>query len=62
MGTSPKLNEIRSRGNLPPDLHSSFLDWVKERYMPKQQQDMLNDFTDTGEYPEEFLQEWRKMK
>ena len=52
---------IRSRGNLPPDLHSSFLGWVKENYMPKQQQEMKDIFTDTGEYPEEFLNWWRTL-
>jgi len=60
MGTSPKMQELRSE--LPPDLHSSFLDWVHENYMPSQQQEMLEDFTDTGEYPDEFLQQWRNMK
>jgi len=42
------------------DLHSSFLDWAASHH-PRDSEEILGVFFDTGEYPEEFLAAWREQ-
>jgi len=57
--TSPKMHEIRNRK--PPDLHSSFLDWVQDTYAPSEQATVIDNFIQNGTYPSEFLFWWRSL-
>ena len=44
---------------MPPDLHSSFMEWVRENYQGADYQYVMDCFVQSGEYPEDFLDEWR---